>query len=361
MAHNLAVIDGKLAMFCVGNREAAWHKLGQRTDSAATWQEAMGLAGLDWTVEKIQLSGPQGPVEAWGIFRTSDGQFLGPVGDAYTPIQNRQAFDFVDCLLEAEEGAHYESAGALGNGERVWCLARIPHDFTVASPDDKHQTYLMFATSHDGSLAATCKLTAVRVVCQNTLNMALGSAGKFIRVLHTRNATRRLEEARDLMQDVAQSVESLQEKLGTLAQRRMTGDSMTAVLEELYPKPKATDQKNAASLAAVVASTTRRQNILDEILKLYELNDGNAIPEIRGTAYNLLNAVTEYTDHVRRVDADQKAQAESVLFGTGERRKSEALEVILQATSGNPVYAPLYSRPVASSILDDVVSQASRN
>lgn len=163
------------------------------------------------------------------------------------------------------------------------------------------------------------------------------------------------------MQGVAQNVQTLQDKLNTLATRQMTTGTMTEVFEELFPKPKAAEQKSAASIAAVVAATTRRQNILDEVIKLYELNDGNAFPQFRGTAYNLLNAVTEYTDHVYRVDADLKAHAESAMFGTGDTRKKEALEVILQATSGSPVYSPLYSRPVGSSILDDVVSQASRN
>src|SRR5579863_9136379 len=192
MAHNLAVIDGKRAMFCVGNREAAWHKLGQRTDSAATWQEAMGLAGLDWTVEKIQLSGPRGLVEAWGIFRTTDGQFLGPVGDAYTPIQNRQAFDFVDCLLEAEKGAHYESAGALGNGERIWCLARIPEADYIVDGGDEHKAYIMVANSHDGSLAYQMKLVDTRVVCANTLSVAIQENGAAFKVRHTANAQTRM-------------------------------------------------------------------------------------------------------------------------------------------------------------------------
>ena len=122
MAHNLMTRNGSTAMFCTGDRDAAWHKLGQRTPNAVTWQEAMRLADLSWPVSKQVLFDSNGkPVSAWGIFREDDSAFLGAVGERYTPIQNKDAFEFVDVLMEATNGAHYDSAGALGNGERIWC------------------------------------------------------------------------------------------------------------------------------------------------------------------------------------------------------------------------------------------------
>jgi hypothetical protein len=94
--------NGKVSMFCVGDRDAAWHKLGQRTPNAVTWQNAMRLAGLDWTVIKQNLYDSHGKsLSAFGIFRTDDNEFLGAVGERYTPIQNVQAFQFVDALLES--------------------------------------------------------------------------------------------------------------------------------------------------------------------------------------------------------------------------------------------------------------------
>src|SRR5579864_4686782 len=125
MAHNIWNQNGRDSMFCVGGREAAWHKLGARTPDAVSWEQAMELANLNWQVKKMQLSGPFGLVDAYGIFRDTDNAFLGSVGDVYSPIQNKVAFEFVDTLIEAA-GSHYESAGALGRGERIWCLARVP-------------------------------------------------------------------------------------------------------------------------------------------------------------------------------------------------------------------------------------------
>jgi phage/plasmid-like protein (TIGR03299 family) len=347
MAHNIWNNNGKDAMWTVGNKQAAWHELGQRTPDAQTWQQAMVLAGLDWTVEKSQLMGaidgrPKALVPAWGIFRSSDGAYLGTVGDQYTTIQNAYAFDFVDSLLEAENGAHYESAGALGNGERIWCLARVPHTITVAG-EDKSEVYLLFTTSHDGSMAATAKLSTIRVVCQNTLNQALSANGSMVRVKHTRDAERRLDQAKRLMSGVAQDVKTLEEKLNLLATRKMTKDSLVSIMDRLFPPPK--DEKS---------NTTRRENVLSDVLRLYELNDNNAVSSIRGTAYNLLNAVTEYTDHERnaRITENRKgytlaqARAENAFVGTGDKLKQDALDVILQDTAGNPVISRIYSQPI---------------
>jgi phage/plasmid-like protein (TIGR03299 family) len=350
MAHNIMRRNGFDSMFCTGDRQAAWHKLGQRTPNAVTWAEAMKLAGLDWTVSKHQLMGclpgtELREVAAWGIFRSDDAAFLGAVGDRYTPIQNKDAFDFVDVLLEATNGAHFDSAGALGNGERIWCSAKVPFDFDVV-PGDKNETYLMFNTSHDGSESAVCKLTTVRVVCENTLRSALSGAGEFVRVKHTRNAQDRLARAAEVMQGVGSTVSALKEKLSRLAQVRMTRESMTSILDRLFPKPK--DEK---------ANTTRRENILSDVLQCYERNDGNAFPQIRGTAYNLLNAVTEYTDHLRTAKNHGGnillARADSCTFGSGAQLKESALEVILEESAKLPAIN-------GGSLLDAVVANGVR-
>jgi phage/plasmid-like protein (TIGR03299 family) len=343
MAHELAEINGRVAMFCTGKQEAAWHHLGQRTRAATTWQEAMTLAELDWPVSKHQLFGPDlTPVDAWGIFREEAGKgiFLGAVGAQYTPIQNRYAFEFVDTLLEAEKGAHYESAGALRGGKQIWCMARVPAaDIWIDGTNDYHAGYLLFTTSHDGSTAATCKLTSIRVVCNNTLTMALSAANNsataVLRVRHTKDAENRLEQIKGMLRGVAMDSKTLGEKLNSLAQRKMTRETFAGIFERLFPK-----NEDAAT-------QTRRDNILGDVMRLYESNDRNAIPEIAGTAYNLLNAITEYYDHkstVRLTDArkaeglsEQGMRAEGALFGTGEARKAEALEIILAATEHNPI------------------------
>ena len=357
MAHNIYRDQtGKDCMIVVGAREDAWHLLGQRCDKAATWEQAVELAGLNWTVAKQRnyardMSGKVQETDSYTIFRSSDNAQLGTVGPEFTVKQNRECFQFVDTLLEANGGSHYDSAGALGNGARIWCAVRVPRaDISIA--DDKHESYLVFTTAHDGSMAHTAKLTTVRVVCQNTLNSALSSEGAMFRVKHTRSADVRLDRAKDLMTGITQDAQSLQSKLQSLANRKITRESMVTILNRLFPAPKEAD-----------ANTTRRENVLTEVLNLYVSNDNGAFPSIAGSAYNLLNAVTEYTDHYRTAritDARagmslQQARAENAVNGTGDRLKNSALAVIDEVTEQRPIIGSPYvgDQDVMLSPMDD--------
>lgn len=364
MAHDLAFLNGKHTMFMVGKREDAWHKLGQRCDSAVNWEQAMGLAGLDWNVIKNQnyARNPQGhvvPVSSYSIFRDIDGAELASnVGEGFTVKQNRECFQFVDDLLQDNGGAHYDSAGALGNGATIWCAVRVPRADISVNGEDASESYLVFTTAHDGSMAHTAALSSVRVVCRNTLRQALSTNSGILRIKHTKNANVRFEDARRTMDGVVMDAQRLQDKLQMLATRRITRESMTTVMDRLFPQPKDKEQ-----------NVTRRENILTDVLRLYESNDNDAFPSIRGTAYNLLNAVTEYTDHYRSAritDARQgytmeQARAENAVLGTGERLKTQALEVILESTAGAPVHSVIQSRPMATAggrLLDAVLANS---
>ena len=362
MAHDIwHDITGRDCMFVVGKREGAWHKLGQRCDTAVTWEQAMELAGLNWSVIKTQnyARNPQGkvvPVSSYSVFRDTDGAELAcNVGEGFTLKQNRECFQFVDDLLQANGGAHYDSAGALGNGATIWCAVRVPLADIVVNGEDKSESYLVFTTAHDGSMAHTAALSSVRVVCRNTLRQALSTNTGILRIKHTKNANARFEHAKRTMDGVVMDAKQLEAKLQILATRRITRESMPAVMDRLFPKP--ADEKR---------NTTRRENILADVLRLYDSNDNNAFPAIRGTAYNLLNAVTEYTDHYRSAritDAREgysveQARAENAVVGTGERLKTQALEVILEATSGAPVHSVIQSCPTlgSGSLLDAVLA-----
>lgn len=355
MAHNIYNDGTKDCMFVVGSREDAWHLLGQRCDKAATWEQAVELAGLNWKVFKQRnyarqpVSGKVVETDSYTIFRDSDNSQLGTVGPEYTVKQNRECFQFVDTLMEANGGAHYDSAGALGNGARIWCAVRVPKaDISVNS--DKHESYLVFTTAHDGSMAHTAKLTTVRVVCQNTLNSALSSEGAIFRVKHTQSADARLDRAKQLMTGITVDALALQKKFEQLAARKMTRESMVTVLNRLFPAPAEKD-----------ANTTRRENVLTDVLNLYASNDNGANPEIAGSAYNLLNAVTEYTDHYRSARitesrqgySQQQARAENAVSGTGDRLKNSALAVIDEVTECLDKVHPDSHSPVELSPMDD--------
>lgn len=341
-------------MFCVGDRDAAWHRLGQRTPDAVKWSDAIQLADLNWEVVKKQLyfRNALGAVtEAKDMFattRTDDGAFLGVVGEGYQLIQNRDAFAFCDDLLAASDGAKYESAGGLGNGEQIWVLARIPEADFIIDGGDQHRAYLLVATSHDRSMSYVAKLVDTRVVCNNTLNVALGEKGSAFKIRHSANAKQRMEQAVAQLSEVKNAAVSIKSKMERLAEAKLTRESVETILDRLFPKPK--DEK---------ASTVRRDGNVREVLSLYANNDANAFPSVRGTAYNLLNAVTEYTDHLRTARGNGSApeqvavaRSESAMFGSGAKLKADALNVIMEETA---------KLPGNGSLLDLCVSQGIRS
>ena len=346
MAHNLNInpVTNQHSFFSA--RVPAWHKLGQVVSEAQNWEQAMILAGLDWEVKKIQLSHPltSEPINAWGTFRSDNNAFLGTVGSIYEPIQNRYQFDFVDTLLEMENGAHYETAGALGNGERVFCLAKIGEGFDLHGIGDKHEIYLLFTTAHDGRASAKVLLTSVRVVCMNTLLMALSAGGKnALTIRHTKSAQEKLVQAKKLIGAEKITRDSLKEKLEILAERKINKNMVAAVMERLFTFDEKTKQPTPQSATAMM-----------DILDRFEANDNNAFPEIRGTAYNLLNAFTEYTDHFKpvRVTEGRKGtdesslRADNALFGSGADFKTNVLDAILETSRFAPtrtIHRPMVS------------------
>lgn len=301
-----------------------WHNLGVTVEGTVTWQEAIKLAGLDWTVKKEPLYSAKGvELETWGIFREGkDGDvFLGSVGKGYVPIQNKNAFEFIDAMI-GNEGAHYDTAGALGYGERIFCSAYLPAAGFEVVPDDKHQIYLLFKTSHDGTMSALCKLTDIRVVCQNTLNRALASDGHDIVIKHTRNADVRIEQAKKLIVSGKKTAQALRDKMVYLSTIQFNKKKIQKVFDSIFPNKKGD-------------VSTRTAHNIEKILELFESNDKNAFPVIRGTGYNLVNAFTEYADHFRSVKSGTKddevkriLRTESALFGSAEKFKSEAFEYI---------------------------------
>lgn len=320
-------------------REAAWHALGTVTGKYQTWAEILAHGGLDFDVFKSQLHDGLGrPVEAWGTFRWNVADkalrnkdaavFLGAVGGDYKVIPHATGFELVDSLMNTTDGAHYETAGALGNGAVVWGLADL--GLTISVGEDKQNGYLLFATSHDGSYSCLFRTCLTRVVCQNTLNAALSEKTRsMFRVRHTKNAMTRIQDAHKTLAAFAADLGTIEEKLRFLATRRLTRQSFTTVMDRLFPVRTKVDDNGDA----IAVNPTRRENILSEILECYERADDNAFPEQRGTAYNLLNAVTEYTDHLR----SSANRAQSSLFGSGDKLKTDALRVILDESDKLPI------------------------
>lgn len=350
MAHNIEFNAEKETYSFVSNRIPAWHRLGTIVDGAMDWKQAMELANLAFTVEKVQMKNPitDEPVESWGIIRKDNNAFLGAVGERYTPIQNDSLFGFIDGII-GEDGFHYETAGVLGKGERVFVMANAG-SYDVLGTGDIHNTYLLGVGSHDGTMAQTFKMTETRVVCQNTLNLALNSKGTKVTAKHTVNGQARLNEALNLLKQTQVTAKSAQEMMDELAQRKVNTVAVADTLAKLF---------NIKTIDEKVPTVTLNQ--VNSIRGLFESNDNNAFPEFRGTAYNLLNAVTEYADHYRLVrggENEETQRAVSAMFGTGEMFKTKALDLILRNTADAPRTNTLkaYSLPTEDT-WDEVIGE----
>lgn len=214
------------------NREKPWHGLGTSVSEALTSADALKAAGLDWRVEQEAVYTESGifvPATKCN-FRNTDHAILGIVSDRYKIVQNKDAFKFTDELIGGD--VHYDTAGSLNGGKRVWMLAKMP-ERTVAG--DAFEPYLCFTNTHDGTGCVTACMTPIRVVCNNTLNLALEQARRKWSVRHTGTIHNQLAEARMCLEMAEKYMYNLDKTADRLANTRVTLDEMEKYLDELFP------------------------------------------------------------------------------------------------------------------------------
>ena len=200
-------------------RTAPWHGLGTKVDEALTSKDALIYAGLDWQVLQEPVYTSAGElVSGYKVnVRDTDRNILGIVSDRYKIVQNEEAFSFTDALLG--EGVKYETAGSIANGKIVWMLARMPQRYIISG--DAIEPYLVFSNTHDGSGAIRVAMTPIRVVCQNTLNLALRGAQRSWSARHTSNVLNRLDEARETLQLADKYMNRLGKAIDELNQKKL--------------------------------------------------------------------------------------------------------------------------------------------
>jgi phage/plasmid-like protein (TIGR03299 family) len=316
MAHDLATTNGKPAVMYAG--EVPWHQLGTRLDEPATAREAIEAAGLNYLAELKDVQTVDGtPVpQRKAVVRSDTGDVLGVVGKSYVPVQNYQAFGFLDAIV-AEGGLRYHTAGALGNGERVWMLAKLPDHIRVKGSDDLVEKFLLLSNSHDGSTALRTLFTPIRVVCQNTLNLALREGrNQGMSILHKGDLTGKIREAQRVLGLAERFYDDAAAKIDILASHYPTVDQVQRYFESLYPDP--TDADNS-----------RAKRVRGNLTQIFETGIGLDMPAIKGTSWAAFNAVTEWVDHhrpTRAADPTERAsrRLESAWWGSGATLKAKA-------------------------------------
>ena len=330
MAHNLAKNEktGKAAYF--GVIEPAWHGLGVTLNEPATAKDAIKHAGLDFDVLQkpctFNLGDDENPnhiiVPGKHVnYRSDNGKPLGVVGKVYTPLQNREAFGFFDALVDEDE-AIYHTAGALGDGEKIWIMAKLPAHIHVGN-DDLIDQYVLLSNSHNGSSGVVACFTPIRVVCNNTLTAAIHGTTHKITIPHTTNVATNLKNAHELLGLSNAYANAMEEVFGAMAKKQIKQKDVDAFLDGLYPL----NPENEARTAGV--------KIREGILEAMEVGAGQDLKTTKGTVFGLYNAVTFYTDHMKDYRGDDEfaqntAKMKSLMFGGGgERKRQSAFDLAL--------------------------------
>ncbi len=264
-------------------REAPWHGLGTRVEEALTSVEALYQAGLDWRVVQKPIETYDGiPVPNFvANVRNSDDTVLGVVTDRYSIVQNTEAFAFTDALIGV--GVTYETAGSLQNGRKVWILAKLPKNYLING--DAVEPYVVFMNSHDGSCSVKAAITPIRVVCQNTLNLALSTARRSWSAIHKGDIQGKFGEARETLELADHYMTELTIAAFELYKKKLSQNRVESMIRELIPVEE--DMRDSYK------SLLLRQR--EELL--YRYREAPDLKDLENTGYRLLNAVADYADH----------------------------------------------------------------
>ena len=320
--HNLSFEDGDASMMYVG--KAPWHGFGTKLEKPATAAEAIKSAKLDWRVVKEPLFVRKArrylPLEGqYAIYREGRPKnVFGVVSESYTPLQNGEAFEFFDFIVGAD-AAIYHTAGALGKGERVWLLAQLPGHIRVVG-DDITEKFLLLTNSHDGTRGVQIKFTPVRVVCQNTLTMALRD-GDSISIFHTPRIWRDLSLARRQLDLIDTRYQDIEDEFRKLAAVILDSDRAAEFVAGVFPEPERGDDEREFERERERAKKLRQKSI-----ELFEAGKGSELPGVRGTLWGAYNAITELIDHHQRYRSQESRMA-TIVFGDGAAIKKRAFRV----------------------------------
>jgi hypothetical protein len=313
MAHNLEEQNGEVAFALRG--KPAWHNLANKIFAqdeivtTATMLEQAKLANWNVRLSPITDHVP----EAWND--NSDAQLvlrdnpfngetdiLATVGKRYKPVQNEGLFAFADSIHDADPNCRWESAGSLKKGKVVFGTVEIPRTMVLdpQGANDETKLYLIVWTSHDGSVAVQAAVTPVRVVCQNTLNLAMRNAKQSFKIRHTQTVDGKIAIARETLGLTLGYFDEFEKQAQELFAIEVNNQKFSQIINALYPKP----EKDAKG------SIKKWENKIVLLDELYHNSPTNT--NIKGTAWGVVNALTERLDYYRTA---RKGSGESLMAG----------------------------------------------
>jgi len=249
------------------------------------------------------------------VVRDVDKAILATVSNSYHVLQNSEAFGVLD-LACREFGVTIETAGALGKGDRVWMLAKLPESIEPVK-GDKVNGYCLIVTGHNGWTPYSARLTAIRVVCNNTLTAALASGKAAIRLVHKRTDLEQMDLVANMVTELVTGLKETNRTYQRLAAKKVTASDVDAYVSAVL------NLELDAELTGVAAR--KKQSMIDMVTT----SPGSEFAP--GTAWAAYNGITAFIDHCRTAKADRvlRQADQSAVFGPNARMKAKALRLAL--------------------------------
>ncbi len=329
MAHNIDFSNNRANIAFLGSRNDIWHRHGQEMKPGQSIEEWAKEAGLDWAAVLVEinanLSGPQwshlSPLAREGlidnrraIVRNDTGFVLGVASDGFQPHQPAEVLDWFKRQIELDPRYALDVAGSLLNGRKIWATATFNGDITIAG--DKHIARLLMTTAFDATAASINKMVATRVVCNNTLDVALGEAGCEVRTTH-RSKFDAAKVTKELA-SLAQGVERYKAVGDALAQNEMGREEVSKFFKTILDIPFDAPKDDVG---------TRKLNQFEALNQAYK----TTVAERNGdteNAFVALQAVTRWTDNDRGGDEDKRFLTAN-FGGSGSKIKQQAMGLLL--------------------------------
>ena len=318
MAHMLNFNKRTGTWSFASNSEVAWHGLGQVVKGAMTAEEAIKNANLDYEVDKAKVQFfPATDKQIWveghyATYRKDTYDYLGMVKSRYEIVQNRDAFGFFDAIIDSGE-AIFETAGALGKGERIFLVAKLPQDFEVGG--EKIEKYIMLTNSHDGSSSVIAGMTNIRVVCNNTLQAALKGLENKVSIDHVSGAKDKLKEAHRVMGIASKYSGQVQDIFNQMADHKMTEGQYRDYFEAIFTP----EYKTAMTSAEEKEMSTRLKNMIEGTTQFAFTHPTQITDAANGTLWGAYNAVSGYYNYIKTFKSTED-KFNSQFFGVANKK-----------------------------------------
>jgi len=333
MAHLINFDERKGTYAFASNAEKAWHGLGQVVEEAMTAEQAIELANLDYEVKKTTLHAAieEASVDGgfvkindkFATYRADTAKPLGIVGSRYEIVQNKDAFAFFDAIIDSGE-AIFETAGALGDGERIFVTAKLPDDMLVNG--EVCNKYIILTNSHDGTSSIVAGFTSIRVVCNNTLQAAMRDLTNKVLIQHRVGAKERLQEAYKVMGIASKYMSEVNDAFNLMAKTSIEDAQLKQFITDIMmPEYKLKNEEEQEKLS------TRFINQVTSIYDFALSHPTQQTDAARGTVWGAYNSISGYYNYIQKYKNDEQKFV-SQMFGNANNKITKAFNRALELT-----------------------------